>query len=86
MRIEVHDAMSPFLVLPFPVGTVRMPNPDHVPLLDEHALLRWGAHVFMEMQHLIRNVCRSALMHRIDALHAAAIAHWQQQEEGRINS
>ena len=80
---EVHDAMSPFLVLPFPVGTERMPNPDHVPLLDEHALLRWGAHnATMEMQHLIRNVCRSALdASRIDALHAAAIVHWQQQED-----
>ena len=80
---EVHDAMSPFLILPFPVPSERMPNPDHVPLLDEHTLLRWGArNASMEMQHLIRNVCKSSLDDDvIDELHLQAIQHWQQQTD-----
>ncbi len=80
---EVHDAMSPFLVLPFPVPADRMPEPDHVPLLDEHTLLRWGARSStMEMQHLIRNVCKSSLDDSsVDALHASAISHWQKEND-----
>ena len=80
---EVHDAMSPFLVLPFPVPADRMPEPDHVPLLDEYTLLRWGArNTTMEMQHLIRNVCKSSLdASSVDALHASAISHWQQEND-----
>ena len=59
---DVHDAMSPFLVLPFPVPAERMPEPNDVALLDEHTLLRWGnKDAAMEMQHLIRNVCKSSL-------------------------
>ena len=80
---EVHEAMSPFLVLPFPVPSERMPNPDHVPLLDEHTLLRWGAkNSSMEMQHLIRNVCKSSLDEQsVDELHLQAIHHWQQKDD-----
>lgn len=80
---DVHDAMSPFLVLPFPVATERMPEPEHVPLLDEHTLLRWGAqNLTMEMQHLIRNVCRSSLdASALDALHSSAIEHWQKEDD-----
>ena len=53
----------------------RMPEPDDVTLLDEHTLLRWGAQdSIMEMQHLIRNVCKSSLAEsEIDALHQSAI-------------
>ena len=40
---EKYTAMSPFLVLPFPIPAERMPEPDDVTLLDEHTLLRWGA-------------------------------------------
>ncbi len=81
--IEVRDAMSPFLVLPFPVSAERMPDPEHVPLLDEHTLLRWsGRDMAMEMQHLIRNVCRSSLNDsELDGLHQSAIAHWQKQDD-----
>ena len=80
---EVHEAMSPFLVLPFPVPGERMPEPDHIPLLDNHTLLRWGVKdSTMEMQHLIRNVCKSALQEsEIDALHQSSIEHWQQQDD-----
>lgn len=80
---EVHDAMSPFLVLPFPVPAERMPEPDDVSLLDEHTLLRWGnKDMAMEMQHLIRNVCKSSLeKSELDVLHRSAIAHWEIQED-----
>ena len=80
---EVHDAMSLFLVLPFPVPAERMPDPNHVPLLDEHTLLRWGAqHLTMEMQHLIRNVCKSSLDEsEIDTLHLASIEHWMNGDD-----
>ena len=80
---EVHDAMSPFLVLPFPVPATRMPIPDNVPLLDEHTLLRWGAKdSTMEMQHLIRNVCKSSLDDsEVDALHVSAIEHWGKEDD-----
>ena len=80
---DVHDAMQPFLVLPFPIPAMRMPEPDHVPLLDEHTLLRWGAqNSAMEMQHLIRNVCRSSLEESdIDALHQSAISHWENDDD-----
>jgi hypothetical protein len=75
--------MSPFLVLPFPVPAGRMPNPDNVPLLDEHTLLRWGAKdSTMEMQHLIRNVCKSSLEDsEVDALHVSAIEHWGKDDD-----
>lgn len=80
---EVHEAMSPFLVLPFPVPAEKMPDPNHVPLLDEHTLLRWGVRdSTMEMQHLIRNVCKSSLEDsEIDALHLSAIAHWEKEDD-----
>ena len=80
---EVHGAMSPFLVLPFPIPAERMPDPDHVPLLDEHTLLRWSAqNMAMEMQHLIRNVCKSSLDDsELDSLHLAAIEHWKKSED-----
>ena len=81
--LEVHDAMSPFLVLPFPVPAERMPDPDDVALLDEHTLLRWGnKDEAMEMQHLIRNVCKSSLDDSdLDGLHRAAITHWEKQND-----
>ena len=80
---EVHDAMSPFLVLPFPVPAQRMPEPNDVSLLDEHTLLRWGnKDEAMEMQHLIRNVCKSSLDDsELDALHRSAIAHWEKEND-----
>ncbi len=80
---EVHEAMSPFLVLPFPVPAEKMPDPNHVPLLDEHTLLRWGVRdSTMEMQHLIRNVCKSSLEDsEIDALHLSAIVHWEKEDD-----
>lgn len=80
---EVHDAMSLFLVLPFPVPAERMPDPNHVPLLDEHTLLRWGAqNSTMEMQHLIRNVCKSSLDDsELDSLHLASIEHWMNGDD-----
>lgn len=80
---EVHDAMAPFLVLPFPVPAERMPEPDHVPLLDAHTLLRWGSKdSIMEMQHLIRNVCKSSLNDsELDALHRSSIDHWEKEND-----
>ena len=80
---DVHDAMSPFLVLPFPVPGERMPEPNDVTLLDEHTLLRWGGKdAAMEMQHLIRNVCKSSLNDsELDVLHRSAITHWQTQND-----
>ena len=80
---DVHEAMSPFLVLPFPVPAKRMPEPNDVALLDEHTLLRWGnKDAAMEMQHLIRNVCKSSLDDsEIDVLHRSAITHWEQQND-----
>lgn len=80
---DVHDAMSPFLVLPFPVPAERMPEPNDVALLDEHTLLRWGnKDAAMEMQHLIRNVCKSSLDDsELDVLHCSAITHWEQQND-----
>lgn len=84
---EVHHAMSPFLVLPFPIPAERMPEPDDVTLLDEHTLLRWGAQdSIMEMQHLIRNVCKSSLAEsEIDALHQSAISHWEKEQDSLAN-
>jgi hypothetical protein len=36
----------------------------------------------MEMQHLIRNVCKSSLDDSsVDALHASAISHWQKEND-----
>jgi len=80
---EVHDAMSPFLVLPFPVPAQRMPKPNDVSLLDEHTLLRWGnKDATMEMQHLIRNVCKSSLDEsELVALHRSAISHWEKEND-----
>ena len=80
---DVHEAMSPFLVLPFPIPSERMPNPDDVSLLDEHTLLRWASRdTSMEMQHLIRNVCKSSLdVQELDELHLQAIQHWQQDDD-----
>ena len=80
---DVHEAMSPFLVLPFPIPSERMPNPDDVSLLDEHTLLRWASRdTSMEMQDLIRNVCKSSLdVQELDELHLQAIQHWQQDDD-----
>lgn len=80
---EVRDAMAPFLVLPFPVPADRMPEPDNVPLLDAHTLLRWGSKdSIMEMQHLIRNVCKSSLDDsELDALHRSSIGHWEKEND-----
>ena len=80
---EVDIAMLPFLVLPFPVPAEWMPEPNDVSLLDEHTLLRWGnQQSTMEMQHLIRNVCKSSLnTSELDDLHRSAIAHWEKQDD-----
>ena len=60
-----------------------MPEPNDVALLDEHTLLRWGSkNAAMEMQHLIRNVCKSSLDEsELDVLHGSAITHWEQQND-----
>jgi energy-coupling factor transporter ATP-binding protein EcfA2 len=80
---DVHDAMPPFLMLPFPVPAERMINPEDVSLLDEHALLRWIPNdLSMEMQHLVRNVCRSNLTDdELDKLHLESIKHWSQHSD-----
>ena len=80
---DVHDAIPPFLMLPFPVPAERMINPDDVSLLDEHALLRWIPNdLSMEMQHLVRNVCRSNLTDdELDKLHLESIEHWSQNSD-----
>ena len=80
---DVHDAIPPFLMLPFPVPAERMINPDDVSLLDEHALLRWIPNdLSMEMQHFVRNVCRSNLTDdELDKLHLESIGHWSQYSD-----
>ena len=80
---DVHDAIPPFLMLPFPVPAERMINPEDVSLLDEHALLRWIPNdLSMEMQHLVRNVCRSNLTeNELDKLHLESIEHWSQHSD-----
>ena len=80
---DVHDAMPPFIMLPFPVPAERMAIPDDVSLLDEHALLRWIPNdLSMEMQHLVRNVCRSNLSdEELDKLHLESIEHWSQYSD-----
>ena len=80
---DVHDAMPPFIMLPFPVPAERMVIPDDVSLLDEHALLRWIPNdLSMEMQHLVRNVCRSNLSDdELDKLHLESIKHWSQYSD-----
>ena len=80
---QVHDAMPPFLMLPFPVPAERMTNPEDVSLLDEHALLRWIPNdLSMEMQHLVRNVCRSNLTDdELDKLHMESIDHWSKYDD-----
>lgn len=80
---HVHDAMPPFLMLPFPVPAESMINPEDVSLLDEHALLRWIPNdLSMEMQHLVRNVCRSNLTDdELDKLHLESIDHWSKYDD-----
>ena len=80
---DVHTAIPPFLMLPFPVPAERMINPEDVSLLDEHALLRWIPNdLSMEMQHLVRNVCRSNLTEdELDKLHLESIEHWSQHSD-----
>tara|TARA_B100001758_G_scaffold93796_1_gene80103 strand:- start:5386 stop:7689 length:2304 start_codon:yes stop_codon:yes gene_type:complete len=80
---DVHTAIPPFLMLPFPVPAERMINPEDVSLLDEHALLRWIPNdLSMEMQHLVRNVCRSNLTDdELDKLHLESIEHWSQHSD-----
>ena len=40
----------------------------------------------MEMQHLIRNVCKSSLAEsEIDALHQSAISHWEKEQDSLAN-
>jgi energy-coupling factor transporter ATP-binding protein EcfA2 len=83
VSVDVHNAMPPFLMLPFPVPAERMAIPDDVSLLDEHALLRWIPNdLSMEMQHLVRNVCRSNLSDdELDKLHLESIKHWSQYSD-----
>ena len=80
---HVHDAIPPFLMLPFPVPAECMINPEDVSLLDEHALLRWIPNdLSMEMQHLVRNVCRSTLTdEELDKLHLQSIDHWSKYDD-----
>lgn len=67
------------VMVPMPIEASKAFDADVVGTLDEYAFLRWTANLEkMEIQHLVRNVRRSALDDDTKRhLHRAAVEHWE---------
>ena len=65
-------ALDELSLLPVPVPADFLQNQNHLPELDDHALLRW-LESGVELHHLVRNV-RSTMLSEED--HASAAKHW----------
>ena len=67
-------ALDELSLLPVPVPTEYLQNENHLPELDDHALLRW-LESGVELHHLVRNV-RSTMLTKEN--HANAATHWSE--------
>ncbi len=67
-------ALDELSLLPVPVPTEYLQNENHLPELDDHALLRW-LESGVELHHLVRNV-RSTML--TEENHANAAKHWSE--------
>ena len=67
-------ALDELSLLPVPLPTEYLQNENHLPELDDHALLRW-LESGVELHHLVRNV-RSTML--TEEKHANAAKHWSE--------
>lgn len=80
---SIRNGLDHIVMIPMPIEASKAFDSELVGTLDEHAFLRWTANLDkMEIQHLVRNVRRSALdedsKHH---LHRAAVEHWESLAE-----
>ena len=80
---STRTALDHIVMVPMPIEASKAFDSEVVGILDDYAFLRWTSNLEkMEIQHLVRNVRRSALddetTHR---LHQAAVTHWESLAE-----
>lgn len=86
---STRDGLDHIVMVPMPIEASKAFDSDVVGTLDDYAFLRWSSNLEkMEIQHLVRNVRRSALDDDTkQRLHKAAVKHWEglaETEEDQI--
>jgi|TARA_B110000459_G_scaffold15599_1_gene15170 DNA-binding MarR family transcriptional regulator len=76
---STRTGLDHIVMAPMPIEASKAFDSDVVGILDDYALLRWTSNLEkMEIQHLVRNVRRSALDYEAtQRLHQAAVTHWE---------
>jgi DNA-binding MarR family transcriptional regulator len=80
---STRDGLDHIVMVPMPIEASKAFDSDVVGTLDDYAFLRWTSNLEkMEIQHLVRNVRRSALDEDTKRhLHKAAVQHWEKLAE-----
>lgn len=75
---STRTGLDHIVMVPMPIEASKAFDSDVVGILDDYAFLRWTPNLEkMEIQHLVRNVRRSALDDETtQRLHEAAVTHW----------
>jgi len=75
---STRNGLDHIVMVPMPIEARKAFDSEVVGTLDEYAFLRWTANLEkMEIQHLVRNVRRSALDEDTKRqLHRSAVEHW----------
>ena len=80
---SMRSGLDHLVMVPMPIEAAKAFDSDVVGNLDDYAFLRWTSGLEkMEVQHLVRNVRRSAFDEEtLQQLHKAAVIHWQKVAE-----
>ena len=76
---STRSGLDHIVMVPMPIEASKAFDSEVVGTLDDYAFLRWTSNLEkMEIQHLVRNVRRSALDDDTKRrLHKAAVKHWE---------
>ena len=76
---STRTGLDHIVMVPMPIEASKAFDSDVVGILDDYAFLRWTSNLEkMEIQHLVRNVRRSALDYETtQRLHQTAVIHWE---------
>tara|TARA_B100000768_G_scaffold2560_1_gene3293 strand:- start:7740 stop:9998 length:2259 start_codon:yes stop_codon:yes gene_type:complete len=76
---STRSGLDHIVMVPMPIEAKKAFDSEVVGTLDDYAFLRWTSNLEkMEIQHLVRNVRRSALDEDAKRqLHKAAVEHWK---------
>ena len=80
---STRSGLDHIVMVPMPIEASKAFDSDVVGTLDDYAFLKWSSNLEkMEIQHLVRNVRRSALDDETkQKLHKAAVKHWERLAE-----